>query len=237
MSGQQSVTALSPSGRHVKITWSGEAEVVGISASVRYMINRMPVGYQIGGPGYHDTASTVVAPSSLRRRALSRGREVLVSSSDDGDVTMVTRRGPHHEVMRVYLGPAPSLSQTLREFELFSIHDRPEGCWLAPRPGTLSELVWEDVTVVVRDRGVVFVPDPASAVAMVPKGAGTRTRRGEIWREQLTEHPSDGSSSLRDFSYVVGSRAGAASVSIPDSVRAPDAAVLDWLDSLDVSWH
>jgi len=233
--GQEGVTIVGPSGRSVDVSWAGPVPVTGVSASVRYTVDGVPLGYQIGGPGYHRTASTVVAPAVVKARTVSGGREVVVSTSADGEVTMVTRRGPHHELMRLYLGPPPALRRTLDEFELFTIHDLPGGCWLKPRPGSLCQLVWEDVTVVVHGRGVVFVPDPRTAAAMVPHGAGTSTRHGEIWRRALGAHPD--SSELRAYGYVVGGRRGAASVSIPDSVTTPDETLLRWLDSLEVSWR
>lgn len=217
------------------VVWGGQAQVTGVSSSVRYALERAPVGFQVGGPGYHETAGDVVVPATLRTRAVLAGREVCVSSTDDGEVTMVTWKGPHHEVMRLHLGPPPPLARTLREFQAFRIHDRPDGCWLEPRAGSHCELVWEDVTVVVRDRGVVYVPDPRRARSLVPRGAGTPTRRGEIWRESPPE-PRPGDGGLRASSYVVGSRAGAASVSIADSVDSDDETLLDWLDTLEVSW-
>jgi hypothetical protein len=235
MRGRDGVRLRSPSGRRVELAWDGNAGVSGVGASVRYTVGGAPLGYQIGTPGYHHTASTVVAPATLRRRAVLRGREVLVSQSDDDDVTMVTRRGPHHEVMRLYLGPPPPLAKTLAELDQFRVHDDRDGCWLEPRPGTLADLVWEDLTVVVRGRGVVFVPDPRSARTVLPRGGGTRTRTGEIWRQALEDGPQ-ARRDLRAYSYVVGSRRGAANVSVPDSVDTPDDTVLDWLDSLEVSW-
>ncbi|MFD1052316.1 hypothetical protein ACFQ1S_45425 [Kibdelosporangium lantanae] len=98
---------VAPSGGRLRVTLpSDQDQVTSVAAGVRFAGGSYGTGFQIGPRGYHDFASTHVAPGRTSDRFLVHGREVVVAEADDRESSVATLMGTYHELMTVYAGPA-----------------------------------------------------------------------------------------------------------------------------------
>jgi hypothetical protein len=74
------------------------------------------------------------------------------------------------------------------------------------RSATLLDTFSEAVVIVVKGRGSVTVPGPAEALAVTPRHAGARTRKGEVWRLPSVGDGAAGTSYLVAFPAGAGTR-------------------------------
>lgn len=228
------VTVRAPSGRLVDITAGTGEKVLGVNTSCLLTSGKTARVFMIGNRGYHDLACEVMVPAKLAWRGYVSGRELLASLDDSGTVLVATLVGKYHELMTVFADGAPDRTRVEAIFASLKVDDTPQGLTLTPLNDTFSTIAWEDVSVIVDERGALNVPDPGGSQGIVPQWQGSKTSKGELWKRQL-----DGASgrSIRDFAYVLGCPRGAAEVSISSRTSATEAELLTWLDALSVGWH
>src|ERR687895_568863 len=154
----QQLELVAPSGGRVRVALSADRPISGVAAGVRFAGGSYGTGFQIGPRGYHEFVCTYVAPATTRERFLVHGREVVVAEGNDQQSSVATLIGAYHELMTVYAG----------------------GMVVRPRAATLLDTMAEQIAVVVRGRGVLSIPGPRQADALVPRHAGARTRHGEV---------------------------------------------------------
>ncbi|MEU5696213.1 hypothetical protein [Actinosynnema sp. NPDC020468] len=234
MTTAQRLDLVAPSGDRVAIALPGDRPVSSVAAAVRFAGGSYGTGFQIGPRGYHDFACAHVAPARTTDRILVHGREVVVAEARDGESSLATLVGVHHELMTVYAGPAPRRDRVFALFDSLRVEDRVEGMVVRPRTATLLDTMSENVVVVVKDFGSVSVPGPTQARQLVPAHAGAKTRHGEVWKTPLPGVAA--STRLADHVFVVGFARGAAEVHFSDSAARTDRERLDWLDGLEVVW-
>jgi hypothetical protein len=231
------IDTIAPSGRVVRV--NPGAEVSGISSRILFRGDLWRGMFQIGGPSYHAVACESFIPSELLWRDHLFGRELVCSVAEDKSVTLVAWLGQHHELMTI-LCAVPQREKIYATFAMMAILDRPQGLTVQPADELRTTRVWEDVTVVARDRGTIHIPDPQSATAMVPLSRGAKTMHGEVWRTLHTDEPPSGASAdaepASEFSYVVGCPRGAARVSLSGIEKADDDVAMDWITQIDVAW-
>src|SRR2546430_1376610 len=201
----QRLELVSPSGNRVRVALPADTPVSNIAAGVRFAGGSYGTGFQIGPRGYHEFASTHVAPASTRDRFLVHGREVVLAEANDLQSSFATLIGAYHELMTVYAGPAPSRDRVSALFGSLEITDHAAGMVVRPKAATLLDTMTEQIAVVVRDRGSMSIPGPRQARALVPEHAGAPTRYGEVWKAAYPG--ADG----RD-SFILGCPAGLAEV-------------------------
>ncbi|QFZ21259.1 hypothetical protein [Saccharothrix syringae] len=233
MTAEQRLDLVAPSGDRVTLTLPGTAPVSSVAAAVRFAGGSHGTGFQIGPRGYHDFASTHVAPAVTTDRFLVHGREVVVAEARDGESSFATLIGAYHELMTVYAGPAPRRDRVFSLFNSLRVDDRVAGMVVAPRSATLLDAMSEHVVVVVRDFGTVSVPGPRQAHDHVPAHAGAPTRHGEVWKVALP----GASRAPADHTFVLGCAAGVAEVRLSSSPHRTDRERLDWLDGIGVAWE
>jgi hypothetical protein len=226
----QELTLLAPGGGRVTVRLPADPPVASVAAGIRFAGGSYGTGFQIGPRGYHDFACTTVAPATTVARLVVHGREVVLAEAHDGQSSVATLIGAHHELMTVYAGPAPARERVFALFDSLRIEDRPEGMAVRPRAATLLDTLSEQVIVVVRDRGAISVPGPRQAAALLPGHAGARTRYGEVWKSRYPGG-ADG------YAYLLGCPAGLAEVHLGAAGPSTLDTRLDWLDRIDIAWH
>lgn len=229
----RSVTRRSPGGRYVNLSWNG-ADVASEVAGVRFAGGSQGRGFQIHPLGAHDFAMKHLTEGVLDQRLIVGGREVRVSKAKDGLSTTATLIGPHHELMTVFSGPAPTPQRITDLFSVLDIDDDKDGMRVAPADATLMSVVNEHVALVNSDFTSIDIPGPAHADDLVPRQRGRATKNGEVWRAKL---PGRNGKRAHDFSYIVGTRRGAVEIvaSDPGGISAVD--LLAMVDSMNVSWR
>jgi hypothetical protein len=218
-----SVSVVAPSGGRVRVRLPDEGRPVpSVATAVRFAGGSYGTGFQIGPRGYHRFATTVVSRARTTERMVVGGRELVVAEAVDGESSVATLIGEHHELMTVYAGPAPRRERVFALFDSLRVRDEPDGMSVRPRAATLLDLLSEQVMVAVRGRGAVCVPGRRQALALAPRHAGAATRFGEVWKV-----PRPGGTG---HSYLLGCPAGLAEVHLT-------AGTLDWLDGIEIAWE
>ncbi|WP_030431588.1 hypothetical protein [Allokutzneria albata] len=220
---QQQLDLISPSGGQVRVALPGSAPVSSVVTGVRFAGGSYGTGFQIGPRGYHDFACTHVAPATLRERLVVHGREVLVAEAEDGESSVATLIGTYHELMTVFVGPAPRRDRVFSLFNSLLINDNSGGMVVRPRSATLLDTMAEQVVVAVKGYGSVNIPGPRQASALVPRHAGARTAHGEVWK---AAYPGG-------FAFILGCSRGVAEVHLANTAQE----CLDWLNEIDVAWR
>ena len=234
--GQFAMDLVAPSGSRVQVEWANETPLLTITAGVRFAGSNYARGFQIGLPGHHQFAAEHMVPATLRRRLVVGNREVLVSQANDGSATIATLVGRHHELMTVFSGPAPAEAAIIDLFGVLDIDDQPAGMRVVPNAASLVTVASEHVIAVIEDRGSVDVPGLAQAKALLPTSRGAVATRGEIWRSPLPGTASARGDRARAYSYILGYPRGVAEVQLEPEGAATDAELLDWMDTIEVSW-
>lgn len=219
-----------PSGRAVTVRWPDAARVTSVAAEVRFAGGVYSRGFQIGPRGYHEFACREVLPATAADRFPGAGREIVVSTTPDGDTTIVSWLGRFHELLTVFTGPAPRRETLVELFAGLALDDAPEGL----RVRAAVAQVLERITLTVAGRGTVTIPGPEIARQLLPRHQGARTPGGEVWRLALPGR--GGSADARDYLFVVAGPRGAAEVQLSRDTPATAAELLDWVGRLDVSW-
>jgi hypothetical protein len=235
VTGLARLSLVAPSGGVVEVDLPADRPVSSVAAGVRFAGGSFGTGFQIGPRGYHQFAATVVAPARQRERLVVHGREVVVAEADDGASSWATLLGTYHELMTVFVGPAPRRDRVLALFGSLRIRDRVGGMAVRPQSVTLLDTLVEQVIVVVAGRGSVCVPGPRQARALVPAHAGARTRFGEVWKAPYPSAPKALTAGAHAF--VLGCAGGAAEVHLPAIPAVAVAEQLDWLDQINVAWR
>ena len=224
----QELALVAPGGGRLTVRLPAGPAVASVAAGIRFAGGSYGTGFQIGPRGYHDFAGTVVAPAQTVARMLVHGREVVLAEARDGQSSMATLIGTHHELMTVYAGPAPRRERVYALFDSLRIEDHAAGMVVRPAAATLLEVLSEQVIVVVPDRGAICVPGPRQAAAIVPRHAGAPTRHGEVWRSR---YPGGG------YAFLLGCPAGLAEVHLTTAGPSTVDTRLTWLDGIDIAWH
>lgn len=235
--GDQTIRVISPSGGRVELAWSDEAPLTSLAMGIRFAGSTYGRGFQIGPRGHHDFAARYLLPATLRERLVVRNREVLVSEADDGSATIATLLGEHHELMTVFGGPGPGRTALSDLFGTLDIHDEPEGMRVAPRSASLLTVLSEQIVAVTETRGSINVPSPPQAKTLVPTWRGAKTTHGEVWRSLLPDASRRSEAPrARDYAYVIGCAKGAAEVHLEPEGAISDDELLQWVDSIRVTW-
>jgi hypothetical protein len=229
------MSLVAPSGGVVDVDLPADRPVSNVAAGVRFAGGSFGTGFQIGPRGYHDFAARIVAPASQRDRLVVHGREVVVAEADDGRSSWATLLGTYHELMTVFVGPAPRRDRVFALFGSLRVQDRVGGMVVRPQPATLLDTLVEQVIVVVAGRGSVCIPGPRQARTLVPAHAGARTRFGEVWKAPYPSAGAAGGASAHAF--VLGCPGGAAEVHLPAIPAVAESDQLDWLDHINVAWR
>jgi hypothetical protein len=233
--GGQRLNLVAPGGGRLTVDLPADPLVSSVVASVRFAGGSYGTGFQIGPRGYHDFASTHVAPSTQTARLLVHGREVMVAEAVDGRSSMATLIGDYHELMTVYAGPAPQRDRILALFASLHVVDQVAGMVVQPVSATLLDLMSEHVVVVVRGRGSLSIPGPRQSLGLVPPHAGARTKHGEVWKAPYPG--AEGSAQAADHSFVLGCAAGMAEIHLSGAGEATESDLFGWLDEIDVAWQ
>lgn len=228
-----SFSRLAPSGREVEASWDGErlsSEVVG----VRFVGSSYGRGFQIGTTGFHDFAAEHQMTGTRHRRLRVRGRELRIATSGDRRTTIASLIGPRHELMTVFSGPAPTDRTLTGLFGVLRISDSTSGMVVQPERNTLLDAVGEHVLLVGESHSSLDIPVPAEARRMRPRSRGAGTTHGEVWRRQL--HPGRAAKGAHDYAYIVGTPRGIGEAVAGPSSKISSRTLLDWVDSIDISW-
>jgi len=230
-----------PSGRRLRVTLPDEPTVTSVSAHAQFAGGAYSRIFQMGALGFQDIANRQLVPATVRDRFVLQHREVVVATSDDGNVTTAAWRGPYHEAMTVFTGPAPPRPAIMSVFEQFNFDDDLAGLRMTPARLSGIDLVSEGVTVVVLGRGYLSIPAPDNARSIVPGHRGSRTEHGEVWRANRVPEgePTRAikAERARDYMYILATAKGAAQVDFFGDAAASDQQLLDWLDAIDVAWQ
>jgi hypothetical protein len=218
----------------VDITAGAGEKVLGVNTSCLLTSGKSSRVFMVGGRGYHDLACEAMVPAKLAWRGYVSGCELLASLDDSGTVLIATLVGKYHELMTVFADGAPERRRVEAVFASLKVNDTPQGLTLTPLNDTFTTIAWEDVSVIVDERGSLTVPGPTGAHGILPKWQGSKTSKGELWKR-----PLEGASgrAIGDFSYILGCPRGAAEVSISPRTSATEADLLAWLDTLSVAWR
>jgi hypothetical protein len=232
---ETNVDVRAPSGRLVSITAGHDATVLGVNTSFFVASGKTSRVFMIGSSGYHDLACEVLVKATLAWRGYVSGYELVASVDDSGGVLITTLLGPHHELMTVFADGAPARGHVESIFASLVVEDLPEGMAVTPGNDAFSTIAWEDVSVIVDQRGALNIPDPTGAARLIPKWRGARTQKGELWRRSADEGSSD--QSMKGTSYILGCPRGVAEVHISPRTSAGRSELLGWLDTLEITWH
>jgi hypothetical protein len=263
----QRLRLVAPSGGRVTVDLPADPPVGSVAAGVRFVGGSYGTGFQIGPRGYHEFATTRVAPARTAYRTTVHGRELVVAEATDGMSSVATLIGPYHELMTVYAGPAPARDRVFALFASLAVTDQVAGMVVRPRSGMLLDTMAEQVIIAVRDRGSVCVPGPRQARALIPAYAGARTRHGELWKAPYPQvAPDDAAPAAADpgpanpgpadpgrtapagarpagagpvaaHSYILGCPTGAAEIHLNGGAAVPEERLLGWLNEINVAWR
>ncbi len=230
-----------PSGNRLLVTLPDEPTVTSVSAYAQFAGGAYARIFQVGARGFQEIANREIVPAAIRDRFLLQGREVIVATSDDGNVTTAAWLGPLHEAMTVFTGPPPRRETIFSMFDQFNFDDDLAGLRMIPSKRSGIDLVSEGITVVVLGRGYLSIPEPRNARSIVPGHHGSRTRHGEVWRASKVPEGeptrSIKSAQPRDYMYILATPKGAAQVDFFPDAAASDQQLLDWLDAIDIAWQ
>jgi hypothetical protein len=232
----QTLRLVAPSDATVTVELPADQRVTSVAAGVRFAGGSYGRGFQIGPRGHHDFACAHLVPASTIDRFVVHGREVVVAEAADKSTAIATLMGEYHELMTVFGGPAPQRSNIIQLFSMLEIDDRVGGMVVKPKSATLLGTLNEHLTVVVEGYGSLSIPGAGQAHNMLPKHRGAKTKKGEVWRTPLPGVTTQ-SSRARDYSYVLGFKAGLAEVHFDDGDTPGDDARLAWLDQINVAWQ
>jgi hypothetical protein len=224
-----------PSGNRLTVRLGDDAPVRAVAANVRFVGGVYSRGFQIGPRGYHDFIRRHVIEAAPKDRLVAAGREVMVAATADGDTTIVTLLEQYHELMTVFSGPAPGRQTLVGLFGTVEIDDHPQGMRVRPARFTLGDTVLEQFAVTVADRGTISIPGARQARNLVPAHRGKSTKHGEVWRVPVPGRASPAGE--RDYSYVVAGAKGAAEIRLDQDGALDTAALMNWVDGIDVAWH
>ena len=231
----QQLRLVSPSGSTVTVELPAEQRVTSVAAGVRFAGGSFGRGFQIGPRGHHDFACTHLTLASTVDRFVVHGREVVVAETADKTTAIATLMGEYHELMTVFGGPSPERANLVQLFSMLEIDDRVGGMVVKARSATLLGTLNEHLTVVVNRFGSLSIPGAGQAHNLLPKHQGASTAKGEAWRSALPGVAAP--KRVRDYSYVLGFKAGLAEVHFDDDDTVSDADQLAWLDQIHVAWQ
>lgn len=231
-----------PSGSVLTLGLPDDPRVSGVTTIARFAGSRFARGLQIGPLGFQEVANQSLMPATVIDRFVVGGHEVRMAVGLDGQNASVALIGRYHEVMTVYSGPPPRVTDVAEMFSQFTYEDAPEGMTIRPRSGTGLGMASEGLSVFVDGRGSLSIPGVANARDLIPKHAGTRTRFGELWRDgPLDDRPDQGA---RAWVYILGTTTAAAEIIFTDrseshGINHPmvsDATLMAWLNELNPRW-
>jgi hypothetical protein len=228
------LTVTAPSGRVLDIESADSCPVIGVNTFVTFGSGAWTRDYQVGRHGYHDIACRELEPAELLWRDYIAGNELMVSSNSRS-ATVATLRGKYHELMGVFGGPTPPRDLIRSVFLDIDIVDEPTGMLVSPAPGNPMSIMWEDATIVVRDRGVIHVVGLDNASAIIPNVQGTPTRFGEVWRQNVAGSDAD-AFEIQDSHFILAQRNAAAEISLKMFSNIPEKDLLFWIDNLQIAW-
>lgn len=228
------LTVIAPSGRVLDIESADACPVLGVNTFVTFGSGEWARDYQVGGHGYHEAACKELEPADLIWRDYIAGNELVVSSNSRS-VTVATLRSKHHELMGVFGGPTPPRDLIRSVFLDIDVVDNSAGMLIIPAPGNPMSIMREDVTIVVRNRGIIHVPGSQNASSIIPNVAGTPTKFGEVWRRNTAE--SDAYTvEIQDVHFILAQPYAAAEISLKMFPDIPEKHLLSWIDNLQIAW-
>lgn len=228
------LTVTAPSGRVLDIESADACPVIGVNTFVTFGSGAWMRDYQVGEHGYHDAACEELERAELIWREYIAGNELVVSSNSRS-VTVATLRCKRHELMGVFGGPTPSRDLIRSVFLDIDVVDDAAGMRISPAPGNPMSIIWEDVTIVVRNRGIIHVVGSENASAIVPNVAGTPVKFGEVWRRNVAGsgvRPIE----IQDVHFILAQPYAAAEVSLKMFSDVPEKDLLSWIDNLRIAW-
>jgi hypothetical protein len=237
----QGLELRAPSGSRLRVALPDEPRVTSVSTYAQFAGGAHSRLFQIGARGFQEIANRELVPATVVDRLVLQRREVVVATSDDGDVSTAAWIGPYHEAMTVFTGPAPPRAEILSVFDQFRFDDHVAGLRMTPSKQSSVDLVSEGLTVVVLGRGYLSIPEPRNAASIVPRHRGSRTRHGEVWRASKTPEGEPTqvirSPTPRDYMYILATAKGAAQVDFFPDASATNQQLLDWLEAIDIAWR
>ncbi len=228
------LTVTAPSGRVLYVESADACPVIGVNTFVTFGSGARTRDYQVGRHGYHDIACQELEPAELLWRDYIAGNELMVSSNSRS-VTVATLRGKHHELMGVFGGPTPPRELIRSVFLDIDVVDEPTGMLISPAPGNPMSIIREDATIVVRDRGVIHVVGLDNTSAIIPNAAGTPTRFGELWRQNVAGSDTH-AFEIQDLHFILAQPHAAAEISFRMYPDIPEEDLLFWVDNLQIAW-
>jgi hypothetical protein len=223
-----------PSGRVLDVESADPCPVIGVNSFVTFGSGAWTRDYQVGERGYHDAACKGLESAELIWRDYIAGNELVVSSNSRS-VTVATLRCRHHELMGVFGGPTPPRDLIRSVFLDIDVVDDAAGMRISPAPGNPMSMTWEDVTIVVRNRGIIHVVGSENASAIVPNVAGTPVKFGEVWRRNVAGTGVH-SVEIQDVRLILAQPYAAAEVSLKMFSDVPKEDLLCWIDNLRIAW-
>lgn len=225
-------TKRAPSGNVLTASWRGKA-VGSHVCGVRFVGGSVGRGFQVHPRGAHAFAVELAGGSSSDQRVLVGRNEVRVSTM--GNSTTATLIGRQHELMTIFEGPAPARERIAEIFGVLDIDDNPRGMRVAPSRSSMISMAAEHIVFISDDFASMDAPGAANADRLVPRdrGRGRPTEQGEVWRNRV---PGRSGNRAQDFSYIVGTPRGAVEVLASDPGAISETALLDLVESLDISW-
>lgn len=202
---------------------------------VRYAGGSVGRGFQVHPRGAHDAAMKMVEGPVIHERVLVGRNEVKVSTATDVGATTATLLGRHHDLMTVFTGPAPARERIADIFGVLDIDDHPLGMRVTPTGASMLSLVSEHIVFIAEDFTSMDAPGAPSAQRLVPRGQGRGrpTEKGEVWKSKV---PGRSGNRAHDFAYIVGTPRGAVELIAEDPEAIAETALLDMVNSMDVTW-
>lgn len=228
------IVLTAPSGRSLAVTLGDQEPMICVHSGFDYALGPAVRTWQIGARGYHDATCREMVAAFPRWREVVLGNELVVSSTIDDTVTVATLIGKYHELQTIFGGPAPSLERIVSIFVEFIPEDSPAGMCVRPTTGSLGTIFAQWFNLAVANRGILRVPGPESASALVPSWQGAPTKYGELWQKIVDPGLVLPGSPVPSI-YVLGCPRGAAQITL-FSETAGTEPIANWLDGCRVSW-
>ncbi|MFC7485625.1 hypothetical protein ACOCJ7_03790 [Knoellia sp. CPCC 206453] len=171
------------------------------------------------------------SPTKVTDEWVGDGGRFMIAHDPDTEANLAIWSGRHHDLVSWVMGPVPMRRQVQKLYDALSWRDTPSGISVSMRyPNRGGRIEQQEYLVGTTDGALLSVRDPRSFGDMTPKGAGAKTRNGEVWKRRIER--SDGTVG----SYYALGTPTALTVYYPKGAGVAESVDLDVLDNLSVSW-
>ncbi len=234
-----SIGLKAPSGRRLTVGYRDGYEISSVTGVAQFFGPNLRQIFSFGRKGFaEDFGLEAVGPGGRTvDRFLHQDHEMSIVAATSGvQTSYAVWRGPHHDVC--IMGPGQlTRTSVLEAFGQVSVNDAADGVAITSDGRSSAFAKGSDVIVIFNRQVSIVVPDVDTARNLKPRQAGTRTRRGEVWRmSKVMDDPDQGPRATKDFTYFVGTPRGFAQVNFMDDYNRGDDALLQFLDDVDVVW-